>query len=40
MYTALVMQTNNFKSSVIFKVLPFTSGAVLLFNGLKLLSII
>jgi uncharacterized membrane protein SirB2 len=37
---ALLCSTANWQSSFFFKVIPFFSGAVLIFNGLKLLSII
>ena len=39
-FTALIMNTGNVASALIFKVIPFFAGAVLIFNGLKLLNII
>lgn len=39
-FTALIGKTENLRSSIYFKVIPFFSGAILIFNGLKVLSIL
>jgi len=37
---ALIMTTSGLRSAVIFKVLPFFGGVILLFNGCKLIGLI
>ena len=35
--TALILKTQNIQSSILFKVLPFFAGLVLIYNGLTIL---
>lgn len=37
---SMSIQTPNFRSALIFKLIPFVSGAILLFNQLKLMGYI
>jgi len=39
-FAALTLRTENLRSSIMFKVIPFMGGASLIFSGLKLLNII
>lgn len=37
---ALAIQTKNFRSALVFKIIPFFGGCSLIFNALKMLSIV